>query len=45
MSALRAQLQKLPSSDVEDIIKEFDSHFEIGLSEGKSESEIAAKLG
>ena len=45
ISALRAQLQKLPSSDVEDIIKEFDSHFEIGLSEGKSESEIAAKLG
>lgn len=45
ISALRAQLQRLPSNDVEEIIKEFDSHFEIGLSEGKTESEIAAKLG
>jgi len=45
ISALRAQLRRLPSDDVEEIVKEFDSHFEIGLSEGKSESDIAAKLG
>ena len=45
ISALRAQLRRLPSDDVEDIVKEFETHFEIGLSEGKNESEIAAKLG
>lgn len=45
ISALRAQLQKLPSNDVEEIVKEFETHFEIGVSEGKTEEEIAAKLG
>ena len=45
ISALRAQLHRLPSDDVEDIVKEFETHFEIGVSEGKNESEIAAKLG
>ncbi|MBP5492517.1 MAG: DUF1700 domain-containing protein [Clostridiales bacterium] len=45
ISALRAQLKRLPSDDVEDIVKEFETHFEIGISEGKKESEIAAKLG
>jgi|GEM_PF-1797859 len=45
ISALRAQLRRLPSDDVEEIVKEFETHFDIGLSEGKNESEIAAKLG
>lgn len=45
VSALRAQLVKLPSNDVEDIVKEFEAHFDIGVSEGKTEEEIAAKLG
>ncbi len=45
IASLRTQLKALPSSDVEDIIKEFETHFEIGISEGKNESEIAAKLG
>ncbi len=45
VSALRAQLKKLPSNDVEEIVKEFETHFDIGVSEGKTEEEIAAKLG
>ncbi|MBO4928788.1 MAG: DUF1700 domain-containing protein [Clostridiales bacterium] len=45
ISALRAQLRRLPSDDVEDIVKEFENHFDIGISEGKNESDIAAKLG
>lgn len=45
VSALRAQLKRLPSDDVEEIVKEFETHFDIGVSEGKTESEIAAKLG
>lgn len=45
IASLRTQLKALPSSDVEDIVKEFETHFEIGISEGKSESDIAAKLG
>ena len=45
VSALRAQLKTLPSNDVEEIAKEFEAHFDIGVSEGKTEEEIAAKLG
>lgn len=45
ISALRAQLRRLPSDDVEEIVKEFDTHFEMGMADGKSEEEIAAKLG
>lgn len=45
ITALRAQLRRLPSDDVEEIVKEFETHFEMGLADGKSESEIAAKLG
>lgn len=45
ISALRAQLRRLPSDDVEEIVKEFETHFEMGMEDGKSESEIAAKLG
>ncbi|MBO4746472.1 MAG: DUF1700 domain-containing protein [Clostridiales bacterium] len=45
VSALRAQLKRLPSNDVEEIAKEFETHFDIGVSEGKTEEEIAAKLG
>ena len=45
VSALCAQLKTLPSNDVEEIAKEFEAHFDIGVSEGKTEEEIAAKLG
>ena len=45
ISALRVQLKRLPSDDVEEIVKEFEAHFDIAASEGKTEEEIAAKLG
>lgn len=45
IASLREQLVTLPSKDVEEILKEFEMHFDIGVSEGKSESEISAKLG
>jgi len=45
ISSLRAQLVTLPAKDVEEILKEFEMHFDIGVSEGKAENEIAAKLG
>ena len=45
LSALEAQLKRLPSDDVKEIVKEFDAHFDIASSEGKTEEETAAKLG
>lgn len=45
INALRAQLRRLPSDDVEEIVKEFDTHFEMGVADGLTETEIAAKLG
>ncbi|GIO27310.1 HAAS signaling domain-containing protein [Ornithinibacillus bavariensis] len=42
---LNDALKRLPSSEREDIINDFEEHFEIGLSEGKTEQEIAASLG
>ena len=45
ISSLREKLVTLPSNDVEEILKEFEMHFDIGVSEGKAENEIAAKLG
>ena len=45
LSALEAQLKRLPSDDVKQIVKEFDAHFDIASSEGKTEEETAAKLG
>jgi len=45
LSALRAYLAKLPSDEVEDILRDFEEHFSIGLSQDKTEQEIAAELG
>ena len=33
LSALEAQLKRLPSDDVKEIVKEFDAHFDIASSE------------
>lgn len=38
-------LKRLPSSEREEIIQDFREHFAIGLSEGKTEEEIAEGLG
>ncbi|NGP46222.1 DUF1700 domain-containing protein [Bacillaceae bacterium SIJ1] len=45
MNALEAALAKLPESERHDVMHDFDEHFQVGLSEGKTEEEIAASLG
>ena len=45
LSQLNQSLQRLPSSEREDILQDFQEHFEIGKSEGKTEGEIAGGLG
>ena len=45
ISALRSQLRRLPSNDVDEIVKEFEAHFDMGIADGKTEFEIAQKLG
>lgn len=38
-------LQGLPISELEDIISDYEEHFNIGISKGKSEEEISKELG
>lgn len=45
LTQLEGALKRLPSSEREDIIQDFREHFEVGVSEGKSEEEIAKGLG
>ena len=45
LSQLNDSLKRLPSAEREDILQDFIEHFEIGLSEGKSEDEIIKALG
>ena len=45
ISALKNALRALPEPDITDIAQDFEEHFEIGLSQGKTEHEIAAELG
>ncbi|GGA78291.1 HAAS signaling domain-containing protein [Ornithinibacillus halotolerans] len=45
LEKLDNSLKRLPSSEREDIIQDFYEHFEVGMSEGKSEQEIAKALG
>ena len=42
---LREGLKKLPSSLVDDIVSDYEEHFEMGLSQGKDEGSIASGLG
>src|SRR5690554_107225 len=42
---LRHGLQGLPKADIHDILYDYQEHFEIGLSKGKTETEIAQELG
>jgi uncharacterized membrane protein len=45
LAELRLSLRTLPASDVTDICGDFEEHFAIGLSQGKTEHEISAELG
>ncbi len=45
LNELRTHLKTLPASEIEDILTDYREHFSIGLSNGKSESEISEALG
>ena len=45
LAKLTNELGQMPYGDVKDIIGSIEEHFEEGLSEGRSEEEIAASLG
>ena len=41
----KEELKQLPKEDFDSIIEDFEEHFEIGLSKGRNEKEIAESLG
>ena len=45
LNKLTNELGHMPYGDVKDIIQSIEEHFEEGISEGRSEEEIAASLG
>ncbi len=45
LELLRIYLQNLPIFEVEDILSDYEEHFDIGISKGKSEEEISKELG
>lgn len=45
LDAIRGSLKGMSSTELSDIIRDFEEHFEIGLSQGKSEHEVSAELG
>ncbi|WP_234978656.1 HAAS signaling domain-containing protein [Anaerosalibacter sp. Marseille-P3206] len=45
IQSLRTYLKKLPPDELEDIIYDYEEHFQIGLSKEKTEEEIARELG
>lgn len=45
IAELKKQLRVLSESEVSDICGDFEEHFSIGLSQGKTEHEISAELG
>lgn len=45
MDKLKAYLHSLPSDELEDILSDYDEHFEVGLSKGKTAEEISKELG
>ena len=42
---LKSSLHNLPTSEIEDILSDYEEHFNIGISKGKSEEEISKELG
>lgn len=45
MDKLKAYLHNLPLEELEDILSDYDEHFEVGLSKGKTAEEISKELG
>lgn len=45
LDRLRICLQGLPMDEIEDILSDYEEHFDIGVSKGKSEEEISKELG
>lgn len=45
LAELKASLKKIPSDERQDILQDFQEHFDFGLEEGKTEEEISASLG
>ena len=45
LSKLEASLKGLPESEIQDILSDYREHFDLGISEGRPPSEIAAALG
>ena len=45
LAQLRAGLSGLPQDEIEELVADYDAHFEEGLDEGRSEDEVAAALG
>lgn len=42
---LKRHLQNFPQEEVTDILSDYEEHFSVGLSKGKSEEEISKELG
>lgn len=45
MSMLNESLKNLRHDERQDILQDFEEHFDVGIEEGKTEEEIAASLG
>lgn len=45
MDKLKAYLHSLPLDELEDILSDYEEHFEVGLSKGKTAEEISKELG
>lgn len=45
LGTLKSSLYNLPTSEVEDILWDYEEHFDIGISKGKSEEDISQELG
>ena len=45
IKTLRQELSGLPRPEIEDIIYDYEEHFEIGIHKGKTEEEISKELG
>jgi uncharacterized membrane protein len=45
LKEVREELKELPKEDLESIMEDYEEHFEIGLSKGRTEEELAESLG